>query len=158
MLAASLSALQVATAVELTLTPSLPSGQLVGSTVEWTVEATGIGPFDYRLSVNGKVMYDYGLRSEFDWTPLKEGSNLITATVRDNGDDSVAQLSQPFRIVPVPGSTQSPVLSDTQNPLVALYSAPDCIPGLFMRSRSAAFIPEHGSTGRMRSPAWPGRR
>jgi hypothetical protein len=132
-LVAPLSALQIAGAVELTLTPNLSPGQPVGTTVEWTAQGIGIGPFDYRLSVNGRIMYDYGTRSVFDWTPLKEGSYLITVAVRDDGDDSVAQVSQPFRIVPVPGSAQSPVLSDTRNPLVALYSAPECTPGLFMR-------------------------
>jgi hypothetical protein len=134
-----------AAAADVTLTANLPTGQPVGTQVEWTVSGTGIGSLDSRLSVRragldsenaypyGTVMYDYGARNVFDWTPLKEGSYTITAQVRDNGDGSITTVSEPFAIVPVPGATQAPVVSATRNPLVALYSAPACSPGLRMR-------------------------
>jgi hypothetical protein len=144
-LAAPLLPSPLAAAADVTLAANLPTAQSVGTTIRWTVAGTGIGSLDTRLSVQrvgnendsayayGQIMYDYGARKDFDWTPLKQGSYIITAQVRDNGDHSITTLSQPFQIVPVPGSTQGTVISSTRNPLVALLSAPACRPGLFMR-------------------------
>jgi hypothetical protein len=141
-LAVSLSLPSLATAADVTLTANLPTGQPVGTSIQWTVSGTGIGSLDSRLSVRragsgqtgyGTIMYDFGARQSFDWTPLVEGRYLVTAQVRDNGDGSVTTVSQQFTIVAVPGSKQGVVVSTTRNPLVALYSAPPCSADLFMR-------------------------
>jgi len=144
-LATPLSPSPIFAATDVTLTASLPTGQPVGTTINWAVTGTGIGSLDTRLSVQrtgsegemayayGTIMYDYGARKDFDWTPLKEGSYIITAQVKDNGDGSITTLSNSFQIVPVPGATQGVVVSTTRNPLVALFSAPACRPGAFMR-------------------------
>jgi len=122
------------------LTADLPSGQPVGTRVLWSVTGSGVGITDQRLTVRrisagepGRIIYDYSQRTSFEWAPLHEGNYLITASIRDSGDQSTTNVSKTFRIRTVPGSAQSPVVSATQHPLVALYSAPECTAGLFMK-------------------------
>lgn len=122
------------TVVTATLSPDLPSGQPVGTTVRWSVTSGAAAP-RFRLSVGRlgeplRVMYDYSDRSTFDWTPIEQGLYLVRATVRDE-NGALTSASALYSITS--RVTSSPVVTPTANPLVALYSAPSCAAGQTMR-------------------------
>lgn len=127
-----------------TLTPSLPSGQPVGRTVIWSVGTGDPGAFDYRLSVGRdggtpRVVYDYGAKSAFEWTPIDDGAYQVVASLRHRGDGSVTELAQQFLVLP--RAFTEPVITPTDHPLVALYSAPPCPPGRYMRVHFSTRFP-----------------
>ena len=143
---ASLSLTQLASRAaiaptDVTLNPSLPSGQLVGAPITWTSGASAASPI-YRFSVARgddpfRVVRDYRPASNFTWTPMAEGTYHIKVTVRDGfGSSESTELVADYDVQSrVSGST--PVVTPTANTLVALYSAPPCAAG----SLSVAFRP-----------------
>lgn len=122
-------------AIALDLVSDLPSPQLLGTTVHWqVVDAPPVS--DFRLMVlfnapgeTSHVMYDFSGKSTFEWTPMVEGSYVVTAVVRDAGGGTTT-LDESY--VVDPRATSSPVVTATRNPLVALYSAPACPAGRMM--------------------------
>jgi hypothetical protein len=115
------------------LTPNPPSGALVGTIVTWTVSATGVGTLQYRFSVGRQdgteflVLRDFSASNSFTWTPMQEGAYRVKATVIDETGlpgvaESIVSYSVASRI-----TGQGAVVSQTQHPLVALYSIPPCI-------------------------------
>jgi arylsulfate sulfotransferase len=114
------------------LTSDLPSGQPVGTTVIWTVAASGATAPEYRLSVKApgtatRVMVDFTDRTSFEWTSLEEGTHGVIVSVRDRTTGAVVHAGQSF--VLNSRATSGPVVSATSHPLVALYSAPPCTTG-----------------------------
>ncbi len=93
--------------------------------------------YRYRVSLNGgaySTIVDYGPSNSFTWTPAEvEGNYQIEASVVDRLTGSVATSAVPFTITPL-ASGSGPVVSATNHPLVALYSAPPCAAGV-MRVR-----------------------
>jgi hypothetical protein len=128
-------------AVALDLVSDLPSPQLLGTTIHWqVVDAPPVS--DFRLMVlfnapgeTSHVMYDFSGKSTFEWTPMVEGSYVVSAVVRDAGGGTTT-LNETF--VVNPRAMSAPVLSTTRNPLVALYSAPACPAG---RTMEVSFDP-----------------
>jgi hypothetical protein len=111
-----------------TLEPSLPSGQLVGTTITWT--ATDPDARDFRFSVedpSGSVMIvrDFDTYNTFEWVPLVEGLYSLGVTARDALSGEARETTVSFEMMSrVRG--QRAVVSRTNHPLVALYSMPKC--------------------------------
>lgn len=121
---------------ELTLTSDLPTGQLVGTTVTWTVagvvETSRVqlraGRLDAPVNERLRVKYDYSNKSVMTWTPLEDGIYQIVVSVIDEANPGTrTTLTQFFRIDP--RTTGRPVVNPTNHPLVALYSARPCAAG-----------------------------
>jgi hypothetical protein len=138
-----LLALAVAAPLPATITAQLTSSvaqpQLVGTSVTWTATAsdTNAGALDFQFSVelasNGfQVLQDYDVSNVFSWTPyVQEGKYQIQVIARNLTTNQTVTVTEPFGIKSrVTGST--PVISTTNNPLVALYSAPACASGSSM--------------------------
>jgi len=120
------------------LTPSVPSGQVVGTTVVWTVTGGAGGNVDYRLRIGRdgnpmQVRYDFSDKTAFDWTPIEDGVYAIQAVIRDHDTQQATVLTDNFSVDPI--AVDAPVVSNTKNPLVALYSAQPCNAGDRMRVR-----------------------
>jgi arylsulfate sulfotransferase len=115
------------------LTPNLPSGQLVGTTVTWTATATDTVPVEYRFVVQfigGPTLMarDFETGNSFTWTPIQEGYYSIQVTVQETppGANPLVTVSSPnFRVVSRVTGGQ-PVVTATANPLVFLYSVSPC--------------------------------
>lgn len=120
----------IAQVSNITLTPSLPSGQVSGTTIKWDATASGIGTLVYRFSVglsggDPRVVRDYSTASSFEWTPIEEATYNIKVSVRQmSGAGNVTELSLEYIISS--RVTDSPMATLTAHPLVALYSAPAC--------------------------------
>jgi len=121
------------------LSPSVAQPQMVGTTITWTATAsdTNSGTLDFQFSVelatNGfQVLQDYDVSNVFSWTPYaQEGKYQIQVIARNLTTLQTSTLTVPFAIKSrVAGS--SPVISATNHPLVALYSAPACPSGSSM--------------------------
>lgn len=142
----------------LSLTPAVQAPQPIGTTVVWTVTATdsNIGPLTFRFNVTppggpftlardfnaGTFSSGVWTSLPFTWTPIaKDGVYQVQVVIKDfTSGETVSQKAQ-FQVTPlVSGST--PVAVSTANPLVALFSAPSCAAGSFMR---VAFHPQSGS-------------
>ncbi|MCH7744490.1 MAG: aryl-sulfate sulfotransferase [Chloroflexi bacterium] len=114
------------------LVSDLPSPQPVGTTITWTVLPPEPELFDYRLSVSPineplRVMYDFYFRTEFEWTPIEDGEYLIQLAVMEKEEGAIELIEANFviesRVV------DSPLVTPTDHPLIALYSAPPCESG-----------------------------
>ena len=122
-------------ALNVTLTPSLPSGQPVGTQVTWNTTVSGAsGSPQYRFEVmppgnaTFNVMRDFSTTNQFPWAALVEGAWQVRVTVTD-ASNATAQAVQTYNLLTrISGGT--PTVSSTQNPLVALYSAPPCASGI----------------------------
>jgi arylsulfate sulfotransferase len=130
-----------------TLTSKLSSNQPVGTSIVWHAESRGLTAPVYQFSVMpsgdpSRVVRDFSAGAAFTWTPLQEGQYTIqvlaksgftgTSTVK-----SVAKFTIASRV-----TKASPVVSATNNPLVALYSAPPCAAGTLV----VQFRPDAGSS------------
>ncbi len=129
-----------------TMTPSLSSPQPLGTPITWTVTAsdTSAGLLTYRFSTGPAgssatfaINRDYAQASSFQWTPsTQEGAYQVKVDVRNNTTLSVTSVTAQFSATSLVIGT-TPVISNTANPLVALYSAPTCPTGSAIRVRFA---------------------
>ena len=155
-----LTGLSIGTSAEVTLVSTLPSGQPVGSSVDWLVR-DNLDPkaFEYGLSVYRgtpgdielvpRVLYDFSDKVLFQWTPLGEGSYVVYGLARNKATGEVTTAENSFKITSrVAGS---PLVTGTRHPLVALYSAPPCPAGYKMRVRFLTLFPSRGAV----TPALP---
>ncbi len=122
-------------ALSVSLTASLPSGQPVGTQVTFSGKAAGgSGSTQYRFEVMPpggaafSVMRDFNATGQFPWAGLIEGAWQIRVTAMDSSN-ATAQAVQSYNLL-TRISGGAPAVSSTQNPLVALYSAPPCSSGL----------------------------
>ncbi len=124
------------------LNSSLPSPQLLGTPIKWKGTATDSNPnpITYKFEVaqapftTFHLLQDFDLTSTFIWAETYvEGQFEIRLTTRDYLSGETAQVtSPPFQINSrVTGGKV--VVTATQNPLVALFSAPTCAIGQQMR-------------------------
>ena len=116
----------VGTPISLSATASDSAQPSAVLTYQYNVQAPGSNSF--------ALLKDYYSTKTFTWAPTaREGVYVIQVNVQSSsGDTGSAQL--PISVVSrVMGST--PVVSATQNPLVALYSAPPCAGGSRVRVR-----------------------
>ena len=111
------------------LFPSVPSPQVVGTTVQWHV----LDPTPYTLwrfevlHPNGRttIARDFDLYHPLSWTPFEEGYFTIMAKAGNSYGSYLEEDSFVFHVTTlVPGVNA--VVSSTNHPLVALYSAPPC--------------------------------
>ena len=128
-----------AMAIQIQLTPSVPSPRPVGTSVTWTATATDPNPglLDYRYTVTvggaSAVLKDYSQANSFVWAgSVSEGRYSVQVTVRNSSTGETVQTAVPFTLSSrVVGNT--PTVSASANPLVALFSAPACTLGSKMR-------------------------
>ncbi len=120
-----------------TLTADLASGQPVGTTITWSAQSSDPFFTEFRLAIrepgqtSDRVMFDFRAEDTFSWTPIDQGYYLFTVTARNPITHEQASAARSFSITSV--VTDSPIVSPTDHPLVALYSAPACQPGNQMR-------------------------
>jgi hypothetical protein len=102
--------------------------------VVWTTTATNCGDapvYQYKVAITSehaafRTVRDFNLGNTFAWGPLQENSYQVMVTVKSSFDATDSTSAA------VPGTTNSrvtgtqAVVTPTQNPLVALYSAPSC--------------------------------
>lgn len=128
-----LTATPARAAVEVQLSPSPIAPQPVGTTITWTASAADPNPgtLEYQFSVRPPggdfaVVRDFSPSNSFQWTPSeREGAYDIRVNARNATTKEAAQLFVSYS-VSSRVSGDSPVVSATSNPLVALYSAPAC--------------------------------
>jgi arylsulfate sulfotransferase len=130
-----------ATISQVHLKPSLPSPQLLGTTITLTASAsdTNPGPLTYKWEIQlpgssaFSLMRDFDVKTTFSWVPnYTEGVYQLRLTARDYLAGTSAQQVISYQVNPlVTGNL--PVAVPTANPLVALYSAPACPAGSTMR-------------------------
>ena len=148
-LIATLGAPAYATVAVSSLTSSVSSPQLLGTSVTWTATGTdtGAGPLTFQFNVTppgGSLMMikDFNTGTlkgstytsqPFVWVPTaSEGKYKVQVVVKDFSDGSTAMKTMQFTVTPlVTGNT--PVVTATANPLVALFSSPACAKGSKMR-------------------------
>lgn len=138
------------------LKPSLPSGQPVGTTIRWTAAVGGLQHPVYRFSVGMSrgtlhVVRDFSRTASFQWTPMREGTYVVQARVKDGFTATrTMQATTAFPVISrVTGKTA--VVQATANPLVALYSAPACAGGTMV----VQFRPATGSSAWQSTAAQP---
>jgi arylsulfate sulfotransferase len=127
-------------AMSASLSASVPSQAEVGTVINWTASVSGAeeGTLWYRFRARAlgegfKLIRDYGPYNTLRWTATEhEGWYEVEATVRnvDTGEIAQASVVYPF-VTRIRGDT--PVINETQNSLVFLYSAPECPEGSRMQ-------------------------
>jgi hypothetical protein len=114
----------------LSLAPNLPAPQLVGQPIVWTATSTGFGDSPvYQFSVGPssgplRVVRDFSTDNTFAWAPMQEGTYQVKAIVKEGF--SATQSTSAVVADAVNSRVTGPgaVVTPTDNPLVALYSAP----------------------------------
>jgi arylsulfate sulfotransferase len=158
---ASLSLLSLSTALcgfsqdtlKVTISPSIVSPSPVGKTVIWTATAhNASGRITYRFltgPAGGKlsVVRDFSIVNTLPWSELSEGTYHILVEVRDTNKQT-GQIGAAYTFVSRVTAGQ-PVVSTTENPLVALYSAPACATGSTLQ---VSFWPADNSEPTMSAP------
>ena len=139
--------------VTVTLAPSVKSPQPVGTSIMWHATVTGLtGTPLYRFSVRPQgatafnIVRDFSLTNTLPWTMLQQGAYEVSLVVTSGGpkeyEDTVG-FEFTTRV-----TAGIPVVSATNNPLVALYSAPPCITGVM----TVSFWPTGGTTAPQTTP------
>lgn len=116
------------------LQPDLPSGQPVGTPIQWSATSDLTTP-SYRLRIARageplRTIYDFGEQATFKWTPLRDGLFIVIADAREPG--SPIQSTSALFVV-TPRTRAAPVITPTHNPLLALYSSGACPGGHAVR-------------------------
>jgi len=128
------------------LMPSVPSPELLDTSVTWTATLQGGQQghtYDYQFSAalqgQNQIVRDFDLPNSFVWVPWRvEGTYVVTVVVRD-----ITQLpyviyppvSQQYVIEPIATAPGQSVVNPTHHPLVALFSAGPCTLGHLIRVR-----------------------
>jgi len=122
------------------LTPSVSFPQPVGTPATWTAVASdsGPGPLTYQFRVRygaqpWSIARDFSPLASFAYTVTRsEGTYQVMVVAKDFSSGQYGVLTVQFQVTSlVAGST--PVATSTANPLVALFSAPSCPAGSFLR-------------------------
>ena len=121
------------------LTPDVPSNQIAGTSIRWTASFPDATLKDYRFSVavtgkNMQILKDFSPVRTFVWTPLENGSYTVRVTARNRETHKViSNVDVSFNIIsPVPQNAAVSV-SQTNHPLVGLFSHIACPAGTRMR-------------------------
>ena len=132
--------------VTITLSPSLSSPQMLGTSLLWTATVQNPAPghtYDYQFSAalqgQNQIVRDFNLNNSFTWVPFTvEGTYVVTVVVRDITQQPYiiyAPVSTQYMLLPWVSSPGGSVVNSTSHPLVALFSAGPCTSGHFMRVR-----------------------
>ncbi|MGO4881201.1 MAG: aryl-sulfate sulfotransferase [Bryobacteraceae bacterium] len=131
------------------LQPTLPSPETVGATVGWSAAATDTNPgpltFQFNVSPPGGTMatvknFNVGTSAGSKWKSLEfawaltgiDGSYEVQVVAKDFASGESDSMTVSF-VVRSPVTGAGPVVQATQNPLVALFTAPACAAGSNMR-------------------------
>src|SRR6266545_2331647 len=118
--------------LSVTLVPSVPSDQPVGTVVVWSASVDPPEPLAaYRFEArpaggDWRVVRDFGRWSSFEWTSLEEGPHEVRVQAVDLVSGGTAAQALPFAFTSRLKDA-TPGAFPTAHPLVALYSAPPCI-------------------------------
>jgi arylsulfate sulfotransferase len=128
--------------INVSLTPSAASPQLLGTVITWTASATDSNPgpvtYKFELAMPGAnqtfaSISDFNLENTLNWTPnIVEGTYQIRVTARDYLAGETVQAVSSFKVKPLIAGNQ-PLVTATANPLIALFTAPTCPLGSSMR-------------------------
>jgi hypothetical protein len=155
---AMLCAPAYATVSIVSLRPSLASPQEIGAIIGWIATATDTnpGPVTFQFNVappSGTLatvkQFNVGTLGGSTWTSLTfdwaltgmDGKYEVQVVAKDFTSGESASKTFPF-VVTSPVTGANPVVQATQNPLVALFTAPSCPAGSAM---SVSFQPQSGS-------------
>lgn len=129
-----------------TLSPSVPSPQMLGVSILWT--ATVQNPvqghvYDYQFSAalqgQNQVVRDFTPKNSFTWVPYQvEGTYVVSVVVRDiTQQPYIVFPPVPVQYVELPWVTVRGAshVEATAHPLVALFSGPPCTTGHSLRVR-----------------------
>jgi hypothetical protein len=114
----------------ISLTPSEPAPQLIGTPITWTATVADPAPgLVYQFSVGSpggpfRMVRDFSPDDSFIWFPMQEGAYRIRVTAKGGFAASDAESAVVADQVDPPATGDQPVVSPTSNPLVALFSAP----------------------------------
>ena len=122
----------------------------------WKATATGLtGTLLYQFSVRpqGATAYnlvrDFSLANTLPWTMLQEGAYEISVTVTPGGPKTYQAFAGFEFVTRITAGV--PVVSPTQHPLVALYSAAPCTAGVV----TVSFWPSAGGTAHQTTSGLP---
>jgi hypothetical protein len=151
------------TGCTVSLQPSVPAPQLVGTRMTWTATAANCGAapvyqFDVAAGSEGRertgsehergrhrftMVRDFSLDNSFKWAPMEEGGYEVKVAVKDGFDAVTATSTVVLHEVTSRVAGYQAVVTPTLNPLVALYSAPPCRHGdMRVRFRPASGPPD----------------
>jgi len=135
----------VTPSVTITLSPSVPSPELLGTSILWTATVQGEPghTYDYQFSAalqgQNQVVRDFDLPNSFTWVPWTvEGTYIVTVRVRDITTQPYIlfpAVSQQYVIQPIVTQSGASAVNPTSHPLVALFSAGPCTVGHSIRVR-----------------------
>ena len=132
--------------VTVTLSPSLPSPELLGTSITWTATIQGGQQghtYDYQFSAalqgQQQIVRDFDLPNSFTWAPWAvEGTYVVTVVARDITSMPYivyGPVSQQYVIQPIVTQSGGSAVNITIHPLVALFSAGPCTAGHSIRVR-----------------------
>jgi arylsulfate sulfotransferase len=133
-----------APSVTITLSPSLQSPQMLGTSILWTATVSGGPPgdtYDYQFGAapqgQSQIVRDFDTPNTFTWVPYAvEGNYTVTVVVRDTTQHTIfAPVSVPYVLTPWVTSGGGSAVNPTRHPLVALFSAGPCTAGHSIRVR-----------------------
>lgn len=124
------------------LVPSPSAPQAVGAIIAWTASVTDTSPgaHEYQFSVTSPggltaVVRDFNVTKSFQWTPSHaEGNYVVGVVARNVATAETGKTTQNFAVTTRLINGRAAV-TPTQNPLVALFSAPPCQTGNFVGVR-----------------------
>ncbi len=117
---------------------SLPSGQPVGTAVQWTASAQSDKLLQYRFSISFegaafRMTRDWSVAQTLDWVPVAEGAYVVRAEIRQKlNPGTVVSAESAFAAVSRLADGQ-PLVTLTPNELVGFYSAPPQPSGALLR-------------------------
>ncbi|MDQ6708307.1 MAG: hypothetical protein M3Z85_20300, partial [Acidobacteriota bacterium] len=123
-----------AAGIGVSLTSDVLPSQPVASTSHWDAAAASAdltsSGLQYQFSVSPiggvpNVLRSFHASNSFEWTPMVEGVYKVTVAVRDP-DGNTGEASAALVVTSRLTQPDTPAVSATANPLVALYSAPAC--------------------------------
>ena len=130
----------------ITLSPSLQSPQLLGTSIIWTATVHNGLPghtYDYQFSValqgQSQIIRDFNLPNSFTWVPYAvEGTYVVSVVVRDITQQPYLvfpRMPAQYVLLPWVSSSGGSAVNPTSHPLVALFSAGPCTAGHSLRVR-----------------------
>ncbi len=130
----------------ITLSPSLPSPELLNTSITWTANLQGGQQghtYDYQFSAalqgQNQIVRDFDLPNNFVWVPwMVEGTYIVQVVVRDITSQPYIiypPVSQQYVIHPIVTAPGQSAVNVTGHPLVALFSAGPCTIGHSIRVR-----------------------
>ena len=132
--------------VSISLNPSVPSPELLGTSVTWTASISGGQQghtYDYQFSAalqgQNQVVRDFDLPNSFVWVPWQvEGTYVVSVVVRDITTQPYIvypAVSVNYQLNPIVTQNGQSQVNLTSHPLVALFSAGPCTVGHQIRVR-----------------------